>query len=214
MLQKDDGANERTGIKGLVKYGVCPEDTWPYNKDPANYTNLTLKALEEGLQFISKWFTYWRIRDPGEENVGPQLIEHMEAALSEGFPIIFGFRGSDDNAPLNAEGILEEQGLTDEFVYAGWVKDGDNTRGHAVLVVGFDRAEERFLILNSLGKGFGNQGYFYMPYRWFKPDEPTYKDGKLGVTTRVDDFWVLKTQLPQPGTAGSDVTPETSVNQY
>ena len=37
--------------------------------------------------------------------------------------------------------------------------------GHAVLAVGYDEAEQRFIVRNSWGTGWGKKGYFTCPIR-------------------------------------------------
>jgi C1A family cysteine protease len=38
--------------------------------------------------------------------------------------------------------------------------------GHAVLAVGYDNASQRFRVRNSWGTGWGQAGYFTMPYQY------------------------------------------------
>jgi C1A family cysteine protease len=38
--------------------------------------------------------------------------------------------------------------------------------GHAVLVVGFDDGQRRFIMRNSWGTDWGMRGYFTMPYAY------------------------------------------------
>jgi len=52
--------------------------------------------------------------------------------------------------------------------------------GHAVMAVGYDNDREVFIIRNSWGVNWGDQGYFYMPYEYM-----TNKN-------LCSDFWVVK----------------------
>lgn len=198
-IKNNEGAWLRSGLKSLVKHGVCPENAWPYedpkttkdHKDPNDtkehpyFAAIPKDACTEAVQFFKFGFTYYRIKDQ-TERAGQNLIAHMEAALTEGFPVIFGFCGSESQAPLNFRSDKH-------YVYDGWVtqaKDKKDVWGHAVLAVGYDKIKKQFLILNSWGTGFGDQGYFYMPYRWFEEENMTFKDYKGGDRYRVADFWV------------------------
>jgi C1A family cysteine protease len=52
--------------------------------------------------------------------------------------------------------------------------------GHAVVAVGYDDSTQRFLVRNSWGSGWGQEGYFTMPYGYLT-------DAGLSA-----DFWTLR----------------------
>jgi C1A family cysteine protease len=52
--------------------------------------------------------------------------------------------------------------------------------GHAVLAVGYDTRERRFLVRNSWGPAWGRHGYFTMPFDYLLDDSLS------------DDFWTVK----------------------
>ena len=66
--------------------------------------------------------------------------------------------------------------------------------GHALLAIGYDRAQETFIILNSWGSGFGDNGYFYLPYKWFAPGNTFFNEENDESKVITDDFWIIKTQ--------------------
>jgi C1A family cysteine protease len=53
--------------------------------------------------------------------------------------------------------------------------------GHAVLAVGYDDSTQRFTVRNSWGDGWGDHGYFTMPYAY------------VTSARLASDFWVLYT---------------------
>lgn len=54
--------------------------------------------------------------------------------------------------------------------------------GHAVMAVGYDDETERFIVRNSWGADWGQNGYFTMPYEYVE-------NRKL-----ADDFWTIRKQ--------------------
>jgi C1A family cysteine protease len=52
--------------------------------------------------------------------------------------------------------------------------------GHAVLAVGYDEDQQRFIVRNSWGDNWGIDGYFIMPY-------PYLLQGSLS-----RDFWTIR----------------------
>ena len=52
--------------------------------------------------------------------------------------------------------------------------------GHAVLAVGYDDTQQRFIVRNSWGRGWGMRGYFTMPYAYLS-------DSNLS-----DDLWTIR----------------------
>ena len=53
--------------------------------------------------------------------------------------------------------------------------------GHAVLAVGYDDKEQRFIVRNSWGSGWGMRGHFTMPYAYLTDDN------------LANDFWTIRT---------------------
>ena len=51
--------------------------------------------------------------------------------------------------------------------------------GHAVLIVGYNDTTQRFIVRNSWGTGWGDKGYFYMPYQVIQN------------VSMSSDFWVI-----------------------
>ncbi|KAH8911055.1 cysteine proteinase [Coniochaeta sp. PMI_546] len=214
-VKSNTGAFIRDGFKTVIKYGFCSETTWPYNEK--DFWTVPEKALQEAKTFAAPEFTYWRIPDYQTDGVHKaDVIPQMEAALSEGYAIVFAFSGSNISADLGLTEAGVSIGLDDKFVYKGWIKDGESREdiwGHAVLCVGYHHKNQQFLILNSWGPKFGNKGYFYMPYRWFDAKEGIFTTSQGDKWARTNDLWVLKSPRQAPGTAGSDVTRETSLNK-
>jgi C1A family cysteine protease len=188
-IPNDDGCYCRRVMRSLEKVGACIERLWPFAPDR---TQLELSAEAYASAQDYKIDTYWRL-DPARpvEDLHPlQKVEDgretllkVRQCLSEGFPIVFGFklyslviqwRRDADNTwilpDLWAEGtVLPHQ------------KPG-NFGGHAVLMIGYDDKKAVVLCQNSWGDSSSRAGspIFYIPYSWIEDYEAT------------SDFWSLR----------------------
>ena len=138
----DSGAYIRDGIKGLAKYGVCPEANWPYviNKFATKPTKTCYTlALKKAI------VRYYRI----------VTLNEMLQCLADGYPFVFGFAVYDyfESDAMARTGILKMPKPTEQLL-----------GGHAVLAVGYDQDKKRILVRNSWGSGWGLKGYFWMPF--------------------------------------------------
>jgi C1A family cysteine protease len=52
--------------------------------------------------------------------------------------------------------------------------------GHAVLLVGYDKTRQVYIARNSWGSGWGDKGYFYMPFSVIQNQNLSF------------DFWTIK----------------------
>jgi len=156
---QDAGAYIRDGIKSLNKLGVCDEKAWPYNE--SRFTHKPSKqCYEAALCNTAK--EYARV---------PQTLEAMKGCLNEGFPFAFGFvvMSSFQLPDVAATGRMHMPGPYD-FVMGG----------HAVQACGYDDGKEVFIVRNSWGLGWGDNGYFYMPYAYIT---------NPGL---AEDFWMIR----------------------
>jgi C1A family cysteine protease len=154
----DSGAMIRDGIKALAGEGVCPESTWPYviSRFAVKPSAASYKAAKKHL--IT---SYERIL----------TLDEMRSCLAAGFPFVFGFTVYEtfESPAVAKTGIVPMPGPTERSL-----------GGHAVVAVGYNDAERRFLVRNSWGTGWGIGGYFKMPYDY------------LSNRNLSDDFWTIR----------------------
>lgn len=154
---EDAGAQIRDGIKALKRWGVAPHVLWPYEVD--SFMDRPSKAaFEEAKKHrIQSYFRIFTLND-------------MKTALATGFPFVFGF-------------VVFSGFMTETVMRTGIGQmpheNEDIEGGHAVLAVGYDNKEQRFLVRNSWGTEWGQKGYFTLPYEFV--GEPEF----------CDDFWVI-----------------------
>jgi C1A family cysteine protease len=154
----DSGAYIRDGIKTMNSEGVCNEKDWPYiiaqftAKPPA-----TLYKKAATNQVLS----YMRLNNAN--------LVQLQSCLAEGFPFVFGFTVFESFQSIGKNGIMPMPKPSEKRL-----------GGHAVMAVGYDDTKKVFLVRNSWGNVWGDQGYFYMPYAYITD------------TNRADDFWTIR----------------------
>ena len=143
---QDGGANIRDGIKTLDREGACFESLWGYSDE------LTFKKPTSRAYFQAQGHTITRY-----SSVNNTDINQLKDALFRGFPIVFGF-------------TVYESFQSKEVGSTGMMPMPDRSEsslgGHAVLCVGYDDSIARFIVRNSWGTDWGDEGYFYMPYSY------------------------------------------------
>tara|TARA_Y100000389_G_C17448830_1_gene513334 strand:+ start:853 stop:1767 length:915 start_codon:yes stop_codon:yes gene_type:complete len=141
----DSGAMIRDGIKVVHRLGCCDEKIWSY--DIRKFTDKPPDSVYEDA-LNHKCVKYMRLH---------QCKRTLKACLASGFPFVFGF-------------TVLSSFETEEVAKSGKMpmpKDGDKTLGgHAVCAVGYDDEMECFIVRNSWGSEWGDEGYFYMPYKY------------------------------------------------
>jgi len=176
-INDDSGAYIRDVIKGLAKYGACDEEFFPY--EPEKFAIQPSKtAYKDALKRVIH--SYYRIAD--------NRVAAIKQAVYTCKPVIFGFT-------VYTGFESEEVSQTGKM----WLpKPNENmVGGHAVLIVGYDDEYGYFIVRNSWGPSWGDEGYFYMPYEYI--ENPNLSD----------DFWVIVDE--QEFTAGVHYSPDMEV---
>jgi C1A family cysteine protease len=154
----DSGAYIRDGIKATNKYGASLESLWPHDIRKFRQEPIT-EAKNDALN--RKVTRYERVND----------FNGCIDALTNGYPIIMGFRVYDSFMSKNVArtGIMPYPNTKREKLLGG----------HAVLLVGYDKRKKVFIARNSWGTNWGDKGYFYMPFDIVKPNMSS-------------DYWIIK----------------------
>jgi C1A family cysteine protease len=94
----------------------------------------------------------------------------LKQALASGYPVAFGFEVFTS---------FETEAVAETGIQLLPQPHEHHMGGHAVLMVGYDDADQTFLVRNSWSAEWGISGYFKMPYAYAV-------DSKL-----ASDFWVI-----------------------
>ncbi|RZS89761.1 xylellain [Motilibacter rhizosphaerae] len=172
-VHSDSGAQIRDGIKVVNKLGVCSEDEWPYDDTPPDYDGGPFPAGARAGQKPSAaaYASARHHRAKGYHRV-VRALSQFKACLADGYPFVLGFTVYES---FESDAVAQTGEMpmpsTSEHVLGG----------HAVLAVGYDDSTQRFHVRNSWGPGWGDGGYFTMPYAY------------LTTPDLSSDFWTIRT---------------------
>lgn len=158
-ITEDAGSTLRHGIQAVSRWGYCAENDWPY--DIARFADVPSdSAYGAAKKEIIK--EYMRVN---------QNLNDLRAVIASGHPVTMGFSvyESFESREVRDTGIVPMPGL-----------DEQDIGGHAVLLVGYDDPSSRFIVRNSWGSDWGDNGYFTIPYEYVLNND------------LADDFWTIR----------------------
>lgn len=157
-VNSDSGAQIRDGIKTLAKLGICSEHMWPY--DISKFTvQPRHHCYKEAINH--KILSYYRLN----------TLDDAIHCLSSGYPFVFGFSVYEnfESQQVAQTGIVNLPEPNEKLL-----------GGHAVLAVGYDNNQKRFIVKNSWGESWGQKGYFTIGYDY------------LSNKNLSDDWWTIR----------------------
>jgi len=181
----DTGAHLRSTIGAMVLFGVPPEEYWSYTDSLQDFDKEPPAFCYSFAQNY-KTIKYYRHDPP---SAAPEsILTRIKTYLVVGHPAMFGFTVYSSIEQASDSGQIPFPSLRDRI-------EG----GHAVVAVGYDdrlKIRNRFggdgttgalLIRNSWGKGWGEDGYGWLPYEYI-------------LRGLAEDFWsVLKKEWIDTG---------------
>ncbi|CAF2129097.1 unnamed protein product [Rotaria magnacalcarata] len=141
---KDNGSSIGCTLQTLNQIGVCKDETWKYDTKKAQ-VRPTEQAYMEA--------TNNKIIRALEVNV--DLIE-MKTCLAQGYPFLFSLRLFKSFFGTGKDGVIKSPKPSD--------KDATKHKRHAMVAVGYTNKTQEFIVRNSWGEKWGDEGYCYIKY--------------------------------------------------
>lgn len=147
----DNGATLHDVIHGMADKGVCIEELCKYN--PATFDEKpSEKAYEDG-----------ETRRVTTAKTVPVNVDVIKSAINEGYPVVGCFKIF-KSLQNNTSGYVPMPTDAER-------KDDDGF--HAMVICGYNDNHGHFIVRNSWGTGFGDNGYCYLPYSYVRDKDLT-----------------------------------------
>lgn len=171
----EGGSNYFEQLAALGKYGICSEELFGYSEGNVD-REPDERAREEALKHRVLKAKQIPLESAG--NAMQSVRENhrrLTAALSEGYPVAialkiynnFGAKGPFVNRPEDADIASGGEG------------------SHAMVIAGYSEADKCYIVRNSWGPGFGDDGYAYVSMAYI--DDPEYCTFACIITETTDD---------------------------
>ncbi|PIQ23768.1 hypothetical protein COW36_20530 [bacterium (Candidatus Blackallbacteria) CG17_big_fil_post_rev_8_21_14_2_50_48_46] len=140
----------------LDAYGMMPDQSFPFpvldpEQNPALFNQLLTEQPNSAQIAEAKKFRF----SQGWKQIN--TVSAMRTALADGKPVVFGIAVFRSIGMTGPDGLIPNPGPNDEFL-----------GGHAVVAVGYDNTRKVFIIRNSWGQEWGDKGYGYLSYDFFR----------------------------------------------
>jgi C1A family cysteine protease len=159
VAKRDAPVSLRDGYRTIAKTGVCPERMWPY--DPRRFRRTPTPNCYRAARRRTA-IEYYRIR---------RAISHLRACLAERAPFVFA---------VAVHKSMMGRAVTRTGVVPAPTRHDPMVGGHALLAVGYEHVQRRFIFRNSWGSAWGDGGYGYLPYAFIASPALTW------------DFWTMR----------------------
>ncbi|OPA11695.1 C1 family peptidase [Bacillus cereus] len=143
-----DGMYFESAFQILKQEGVPPETERLYDLNPENTNQFKepLTALQQKNAVPYKISSYQAIRQAN-------MLADIKQAVANQDPVLVGIHVYPNFDATPPSGIVPP------------VTEKKSRGGHALVVVGYDETNQWFIVRNSWGTKFGDQGYAYMHYQ-------------------------------------------------
>lgn len=162
----DQGSYIHHGMASVLAYGACESRMWPFME-----AMVTTKPTDACYQNGRNYEAVQYARTPRGV---PALV-----TLAQGLPIVFGMYAPGEYYDIAAQ--------TGRMPRPDQVITSRPPSGHAMLVVGYDMPSRHYLVRNSWGPGWAEQGYCWIPFE------------TMDAWSVEEDFWAIGAIEATPG---------------
>ena len=143
-------------FKSIQKYKYCSEKTWPYIPE-----NFSIKPSQKAYDEASKKIPFKKnfITGALKDN-----IDGVKNALSKNYPVVFAFNVYDSFYKLE-NGLVPIPDKKTESLLGS----------HACCLLGFSDDKKIFIVQNSWGNNFGDNGYIYFPFDFMLDEDLAFE---------------------------------------
>lgn len=162
------GTSIYDSLNSLQSNGMCFDNTWPFDKININMCPSEF-ALQEGKKYI--------LQKTERVNI---VESDFKKALNEGYPIVFGLKMYESFFDSREDGFVPYPDVEERQL--------DIHGRHAMVIVGFSENDKYFIVRNSWGKTYGDDGYVYIPYDYLANEEYCDEAYILNEIVDLSDF--------------------------
>ena len=167
------GSNFHDQLEVLGTYGVCEDKLYNYQPDNPSQKP-TAEAIENAKQHrVLKAKQIELCHDPNKGKVIKRNHTAITSALSEGYPVGISLKVYDN---LGKEGPF--------ILHPSESPQAKEEGYHAMVIVGYSEENGFYIVRNSWGPEFGDEGYCYIPTAYI--DDSEYLDFACIITEITD----------------------------
>lgn len=179
----EGGSNFYEQLEVLGKRGICQEYMYPYQPDDTSQAPTEAAEAEAAKHRVLSARQIILVDTADKKATVDKNHELLTSALSEGFPVgislkIYDVFGKDGAFILHPDDCPEK---TD----SGF---------HAMVIVGYSDENDFYIVRNSWGENFGDNGYCYIPSVYI--DDPDYLSFACIITETTDSVAGNSAEIP------------------
>jgi hypothetical protein len=168
----DEGAEMVDIPEALQKYGECIETDYAYPTNQSETAGPSSKAYKTAptAAAVSNALLY----EIGQSPSNYAMVAQGDTAtvislLRQNIPVCMGFNVYDNSKYTIFEGLNTTSYTYNPLTANGAIVSGASLLGgHANIIYGYNNTLKVFLMENSWGTDWGNNGYWYLPYSVFQ----------------------------------------------